>query len=219
MVKKIPVLLFGIATILLVAACQGSAESSGGNADPGPTQSPAGSVVSPPPEQDTQSTPVVEESTPGMAVSDFFAYLAHGNVRAADGMLVYSNGGFANMAEDMYLELGTFVFYNISYRGLEYTVNGNRATTSFTMVNNDFGLAAYEAGFAIGQAGLVNPEDPNFEEALEELLLPIVAEMIIDGTAPTFEMDFTVNLRLVGDSWRIVDNDMGFAMALLGIVG
>ena len=169
-----------------------------------------------------EDEPEANESSPADAISAFFGYLASGNVRAADAIFVYSNGDFAFMAEDMYEELGAFVFSNISFNNLEYTVSGNTATATLTMENVNFFLTAYEAGyeigFAIAQEGLIELDDPDFEALVEEMVMPLVGEMITENRAPMFELETTINLRLVDDVWRIVDNDVNFAMALLGLV-
>jgi len=216
MMKRSYVLLLAVAAVLLIAACQNTDNE---NANDHETR--LGNYTTAP--ATTQAAPdiVEEERNPAATVSAFFGYLADGNVRAADGLMIYSRGGFADMAEDMYQDLGMFIFHGITYHDLVYTINGNRATVSFTMVNNDFNVAAQEAGFAIGyaigQSGVANPDDVDLEAIMAEQLFPMIAEMVMDGTAPVFEMDFTLNLRMVGDTWRIVDNDVAFAMALVGV--
>ena len=207
MMKKCLLPLLAIAALLFMASCLTEPEVINSVTNPPPV---FGATTAPPAAQDTET----DDNTPATAVSAFFGYLAAGNVRAADALLTYSNGGFANMAEDMYRQMGTFIFHGITYRGLEYSINGSRATASFTMVNNNFNQAAYEVGFALGYAGLIDPDDPN----LEEILMSQVGEMILAGDAPVFEMDFTVQLRQAGGNWRIVDNDITFALAVLGSI-
>jgi len=169
-----------------------------------------------------EDEPETYENSPADTISAFFRYLASGNVRAADAIFAYSDGGFAFMAEDMYDELGTFVFSNISISNLDYTVSGSTATATFVMENVNFFTTAYEAGyeigFAIAQEGLIALDDPDFEALVEEMVMPRVAEMIIENRAPMFEIETSIDLRLVDNVWRIIDNDVSFAMALLGLV-
>ncbi|MCL2365174.1 MAG: hypothetical protein FWC71_10980 [Defluviitaleaceae bacterium] len=192
MMKKCLVLLLAAAALLLTTACQ-----------------------------------TTEIASPGEVVSAFFTYIANGDVEAADRLLTYSNGEFSEVTMEMYQDMGAFIFHGIAYRNLEYTINRNSATASFIMINNDLSATAAEVGFAIGyelaQSGLVDPDDPNFNEVLEglfeERFFPAVGARILTGTAPTFEREFTINLRLVNNEWRIVDRDLNFMEALLGTAG
>jgi len=217
--KKKLILLFLTSAVLLASACGGN-DDNGNGYDNGNGNGYGGDVTT----NETitggdVSEPNVYENSPGAAVSAFFRYLANGNVNAADAIFVYSDGDFADMAEDMREEIGAFIFQNISYSNLVYTIDGNNATATFDMQNIDFIMTSIEAGLAIAEAGLVDLTDPNFEALIEDLAMPMIGDMIANGTAPTFDINMTIELRLIDNTWRINDNDIDFGMALLGIAG
>ena len=160
--------------------------------------------------------------TPGQAVSEFFGYLTSGDVRAADAVLLNSNGGFAEMAEGLHDMLGVFIFRNIAYNNLEYTINGNNATATFEIDSVDFFLTSYLAGFELGAAMTeageeVDLNDPGFDEWVTMLVMEVVGNMINDELAPRFSADVSIDLRLMNNVWRIVDDDEDFLMLLLGM--
>jgi len=233
-------------------ATQAPAETNGnGNAEATPpaTQAPAetNGYTEPPATPGDENAPPAAENSPGAAVSAFFGYLASGNVLAADALMLHSNGDFAAMAEEMFDELGVSIFQNISYSDLEYTINGNNASATFTITNVDLAATAEEAGYWVGMAMIedliefgyidfshLDINDPNFELELEAIIedfiasdfeiqmlilewsFELIADMIMENDAVMFSLPVSINLNLVDGNWILVDDNMPFAMALLG---
>jgi hypothetical protein len=211
--KKLLIAVAALA-LLFLAACGAEEDTPAASGTATPAPPPV--VTTPTPDPPPPPPPAVP--SPQVAISAFFGYLASGNPTAADALFTHSGGEFAGVAYDMYEMLdGNHIFSNISYRDVSYTVDGNNATATFMLENTDFFQASYEVGFAIGQAGLLDVTAPDFETQLTALMMPMLGEMISNGTAPTFEAPAEIRLRLVDNNWQIVDDSEEFAMMLLGM--
>ena len=209
--KKVFVMLMAIAVMLFIAACGTESTPASNNDNETPqAESPAPEAPEPP--------QVEAQSSPEATISAFFGYLNAGNVLAADAIFIHSNGDFAEVAIELYDDLGVFVFQDISYSNLSYTVNGDNATATFDMVNVDFFQTSFDVGFQLGVDGLIDVEAS--DEDIEALIMPLIGEMISTGTAPTFEENMEVRLRLIDNQWRIVDDNasLEFFMAVLGMI-
>jgi len=199
---------------------------------------------------------VVTLPSPADTLATLFDYLIAGDFVAADAFFSSAPGEFSDEVTEMSTEIGVNIFQLLSFDDLVYVLDGHTATVTFTLTNFDFLTAMYEIGFELGyelgyelafdfifdliEAGLLDPNDPDFDEIVEELIeelleeilgefteeelgelfadvaFEILADMLDYGDAPTFSGVYTVIMQLVDDNWIIIE-DLEFAFALLGM--
>jgi len=213
------ILLCTVAAMLFLVACgnndgyeNGADTPSIGADTPGTPVTPDNIVIDI--NVDDDNNDIADLPSPGATISAFIGYLVAGNYDAA---AVLHPGGLVSALADISEEFGTSFFQLLSYSNVNYTIDGNNATVTFNLTNVDLGYAMFEAEVILGEAGLVDIFDPYFdEEEFDIMVMEVFAEMLDDGTAPTFEDTYTLQLQFAGGIWLIAE-DMTFGLALMGV--